>query len=114
MKTKPAALALAAVVSLAASALGILFGGGLGGFVLLVLLNGFSERQATPVLIGYALLVFGAMLLFSFGLSWLTVRQVFKEKAPRWWALLLVAFASALASMGCGILALLLKDWRPF
>lgn len=45
-----------------------------GGLMMLVALNGFSESDATPILIFYALMVIVISLIFSTAASWLFIK----------------------------------------
>jgi hypothetical protein len=57
-----------------------------GGMLMLVILNGFSESQARPVLLGYAALVLVISILVTSAANWLVVRQWFADANLPGWA----------------------------
>jgi len=56
-----------------------------GGFMMLVILNGFSESAATPILIVFALLVLGISIALSTAVSWMFIKARHAETAIQFW-----------------------------
>jgi hypothetical protein len=56
-----------------------------GGFMMLVALNGFSDSQATPILIIFALIVIGISITLSTTASWVFIKSCQAESAIRFW-----------------------------
>jgi hypothetical protein len=67
----------------------------LGGFMLLVALNGFTSRQARPVFVIYAALMFGGSTLVASLINWLVIRRGFPAAGLNAWAAFLPAAACA-------------------
>ncbi len=59
--------------------------GGGGGFILLVALNGFSEKAATPILILFALIMLGISVALSTAASWIYVKARKAESTIKFW-----------------------------
>lgn len=57
----------------------------LGGLMLMVILNGFSESQAMPIFVGYYLCLIGGNLLVTGGINWLILRHGFAVSGWSWW-----------------------------
>lgn len=57
-----------------------------GGFMLLVALNGFSERQAQPVFLAYFVFVLVVTTLAAALFNWLIIRYGFRAAGLRGWA----------------------------
>lgn len=73
-----------------------------GGFMLLVALNGFSERQAQPVFIIYFVLVLGLTTLVAALFNWLIIRYGFRAAGVSGWAAFVPAVASSLGLLLVG------------
>ena len=73
-----------------------------GGFMLIVALNGFSERQAQPIFIGYFVFVFGATTLVAALFNWLIIRRGFPAAGLSGWLSLVPAAASAVGLLLIG------------
>ena len=58
----------------------------IGGFMLLVGLNGFNERQARPVFLVYTALMWGGATLVAFLFNWLIIRRGFPHAGLPVWA----------------------------
>jgi hypothetical protein len=56
-----------------------------GGLMMLVALNGFSESDATPILIFFALMVIGISFALSTAASWIYVKARHAETIFRFW-----------------------------
>jgi hypothetical protein len=56
-----------------------------GGFMMLVALNGFSERAATPILILFALIMLGVSIALSTATSWIYVKARKAESTIKFW-----------------------------
>jgi hypothetical protein len=56
-----------------------------GGLMMLVALNGFSESDATPILIFFALIVIGISIALSTAASWVFIKSRHAETAFRFW-----------------------------
>jgi len=56
-----------------------------GGLMMLVALNGFSESNATPILIFFALMVIGISIALSTAASWVFVKSRHAEATFRFW-----------------------------
>jgi hypothetical protein len=56
-----------------------------GGLMMLVALNGFSESEATPMLIIFALIVIGISIALSTTASWIFVKARRAETTFRFW-----------------------------
>ena len=56
-----------------------------GGFMMLVALNGFSESDATPILIIFVLMVIGVSIALSTTASWVFIKARRAETAFRFW-----------------------------
>lgn len=56
-----------------------------GGFMMLVVLNGFSEPEATPILIIFALIVIGISIALSTAASWIYVKSRHAETTVGFW-----------------------------
>lgn len=67
-----------------------------GGFMLLLALNGFSEKQAQPILLTYLLLVLGLTTLAGALFNWLVVRYGFRGAGLPGWAVFVPAAAASL------------------
>lgn len=67
----------------------------LGGFMLLVALNGFTGAQARPVFVVYTALTFGGATLVAALINWLILRRGFPAAGIPTWAALLPAAAIA-------------------
>jgi hypothetical protein len=61
--------------------------GGLGGMVLLLALNGFSESQATPIIGCYALFVLGLALVPATLIDWWVARRWFPQAGIPFWGI---------------------------
>lgn len=59
--------------------------GGGGGLIMLVALNGFSESDATPILIFFALMVIGISVVLSTTISWVSIKARHAETTFRFW-----------------------------
>jgi hypothetical protein len=59
--------------------------GAAGGFMMLVALNGFSESDATPILIIFALIVIGTSVVISTAASWVFIKARHVEAGFRFW-----------------------------
>jgi hypothetical protein len=56
-----------------------------GGLMMLVALNGFSESDATPILIFFALMVIGISFALSTAASWIFIKARHAETVFRFW-----------------------------
>jgi hypothetical protein len=56
-----------------------------GGLMMLVALNGFSESDATPILIFFVLMVIGISFALSTSASWLFIKARHAETIFRFW-----------------------------
>jgi hypothetical protein len=56
-----------------------------GGLMMLVALNGFSESDATPILIFFALMVIGISVALSTAISWVFIKARHAETMFRFW-----------------------------
>jgi hypothetical protein len=56
-----------------------------GGLMMLVALNGFSESDATPILIVFALIVLAISLALSTAASWVFIKARHAETMFRFW-----------------------------
>ena len=56
-----------------------------GGLMMLVALNGFSESDATPILIIFVLMVIGVSIALSTAASWVFIKARRAETAFRFW-----------------------------
>jgi hypothetical protein len=56
-----------------------------GGLMMLVVLNGFSESVATPILILFALIVIGISISLSTIASWVFIKSRHAETTFRFW-----------------------------
>ncbi len=56
-----------------------------GGLMMLVALNGFSEAEATPMLIVFALIVIGISFALSTTASWMFIKSRRDETAIGFW-----------------------------
>lgn len=83
------------ITSLAVAAFTFVVCGLFGGFILMVALNGFSERQAQPIFIAYVVIVLGGCTLVAALLNWLILRRGFPAAGLPSWAALAPAAASA-------------------
>lgn len=61
--------------------------GGLGGFLLLLALNGFSESEATPIIGCYALFVLVLDLVPASLIGWWVVRRWFPQAGIPFWGI---------------------------
>ena len=61
--------------------------GGLGGMMLLLALNGFSESQATPIIGCYALFVLALDLVPATLISWWVVKRWFPQAGVPLWGI---------------------------
>jgi hypothetical protein len=71
-----------------------------GGFMMLLALNGFSESNATPILIFFALIVFSIGVALSTTASWVFIKSRHAEATFRFWNI-------AGISVGVNILAII-------
>lgn len=90
------------VTSLAVAAVAFVLFGLFGGFVLLVALNGFSERQAYPIIITYFILVLAGCALVAALLNWLIIRRGFPASGLHRRAALVPAAAASLGLLFVG------------
>ncbi len=58
---------------------------GAGGFFLLVILNGFSESQAMPFLVLYALISLGVNIVISTAVNWRLVKKRSPDLDIKFW-----------------------------
>ena len=58
---------------------------GAGGFFLLLALNGFSESQATPLIVLYALFSLGMNAVISSAVSWMIVKNRYPDSGVKLW-----------------------------
>jgi hypothetical protein len=56
-----------------------------GGLMMLVALNGFSESDATPILILFALMIIGISIVLSTATSWIFIKARHAETIFRFW-----------------------------
>jgi hypothetical protein len=56
-----------------------------GGLMMLVALNGFSESEATPILIFFALMIVGISIALSTAASWVFIKTRRAENNFRFW-----------------------------
>jgi hypothetical protein len=56
-----------------------------GGLMMLIALNGFSESEATPLLIFFTLMVIGISFALSTGASWVFIKARHAESTTRFW-----------------------------
>jgi len=56
-----------------------------GGMMMLVALNGFSESEATPILIFFALIVLGISITLTTAASWVFIKARRAESVIRFW-----------------------------
>ncbi|MDQ3806029.1 MAG: hypothetical protein M3416_19635 [Acidobacteriota bacterium] len=97
------------VASLAVAAVAFVIFGLVGGFVLLIGLNGFTEKQATPIFITYFVLVFGITTLVAALFNWLIIRRGFPAAGLSGWAAFVPAAASSVGLLLVGpVLAVVL------
>lgn len=95
--------------SLAVAVVSFVLFGLIGGFVLLVGLNGFSGSQAEPIFIAYFIFVLGASSLVAALFNWLILRRGFPGAGLSAWAALVPALVSAVGLLIVGpALALIL------
>jgi uncharacterized membrane protein YhaH (DUF805 family) len=95
--------------SLAVAAVAFVIFGLVGGFVLLIGLNGFSERQAQPIFIIYFVIVFGLTTLVAALFNWLIIRRGFPAAGISGWAALVPAVSAAVGLLLVGpVLAVVL------
>lgn len=73
-----------------------------GGFMLLIGLNGFSERQAQPIFIAYFAIVLGLTTLVAALFNWLIIRRGYPAAGLPGWVALVPAAASALGLLLVG------------
>jgi hypothetical protein len=64
--------------------------GGLGGMILLLALNGFSESESTPIIGCYALFVLGLDLIPATLIDWWVVRRWFPQAGVPLWGLVVL------------------------
>lgn len=109
----PRATPWAAMVlaTLAVSCATLVVLGGLGGLMLLVALNGFSEATGGAVIVVYILLVLAGNLGASWLANWLIARWRYAGTRPAGWAPFLVALGvtGAMALLGPPLAVLLIK-----
>ena len=58
---------------------------GAGGMFLLLALNGFSESQAAPFIVLYALFSLGLNAAISSALSWMIVKNRYPDSGVKFW-----------------------------
>ncbi|HWS55152.1 MAG TPA: hypothetical protein VN228_13535 [Pyrinomonadaceae bacterium] len=73
-----------------------------GGFMLLVALNGFSEKQAAPVFVIYFVVALGLTTLVAAFFNWLIIRYGFRAAGISGWAAFVPAAASSLGLLLVG------------
>lgn len=88
--------------SLVVAAVAFVLFGLVGGFVLLIGLNGFTEKQAAPVFITYFVLVFGLTTLVAALFNWLIIRRGFPAARLSGWLAFVPAVASAVGLLLVG------------
>ncbi len=88
------------LITLVISAVTMALGGVMGGIFLLLALNGFSESQATPMIAGYACVVFAANVGVTSLVNWLVVKLFFANSVPLW-AIVLISLGITLALLIC-------------
>jgi hypothetical protein len=88
--------------SLVVAAVAFVLFGLVGGFVLLIGLNGFTGAQAEPIFIAYFVLVFGVTTLVAALFNWLIIRRGFPAAGLSGWAAVVPAAASAMGLLLVG------------
>lgn len=99
------------LATFAVSCATLLVFGGLGGLMLLVALNGFSEKTGGVIIVVYILLVLAGNLGASWLANWLVARRRYAGTRPAGWAPFLVALGmtGAMALLGPPLAVLLIK-----
>jgi hypothetical protein len=90
------------VASVAVAVVSFVVFGLFGGFMLIVGLNGFSEKQAQPVFLTYFLIVLVITTLAGTLLNWLIIRYGFRAAALRGWVAFVPAAAASVALLIVG------------
>lgn len=90
--------------------LGVLgIAGGLGGFMLLVILNGFSESQATPIIGCYGLGVLGLNVAITTAINRLVTKIWFAEAGISFGGTLILSVGITAVLLACGATILWLR-----
>jgi hypothetical protein len=83
---------------------------GAGGMFLLLALNGFSESQATPFIVLYALLSLGVNAAVSSAASWMIVKNRYPDSGVKFWMVVGVDIIVPVLLLGLIFIIVALKN----
>ena len=83
---------------------------GTGGLFLLLALNGFSESQAMPFLVLYALFSLGVDVVLSAAANWLIVKKRHPDSGVKFWMVAGVSMIIPVLTLGVIVVIMTLKN----
>jgi len=83
---------------------------GAGGFLLLVILNGFSESQAMPFLVVYALISLSVNMFISTAVNWWLVKKRGPDLDIKFWMVAAISSVMPVLLVFLPILFFVLKN----